>query len=422
MPKKRKIFYGWWIVSAAATLFCFSGGAFLYGFTVFFNPIRNTFGWTAALTSVAFSLQRLEQGVLAPLVGFLVDRVGPRRLMLFGWGLVGLGFLLMSRIDSLWQFYASFAVIAIGFSFGAFISVLTTVANWFNKKRSRAMTIIYVGFGISGVLVPLVAWLIGQYGWRDSLFMIGIATWIIGFPISLLMRHRPEQYGYLPDGETRVIVDEPVNPGEIVEQGLETSVAGFTAKGALRTRTFWLLAAAFFFQHIGTSAVMVHIVPYLESVNVTTAVAASAVTGMTLFSLIGRIGFGILGDYSNKRYLIAIALALQTIGLVMFSFINADRSWLIVLFLLVYATGYGGPMPLRPALRADYFGIKSFGTITGLMAALSAVGGLFSPVVAGWVYDVIGDYSPVWQLFALLSLPSIPLILLTRHPRVKKEP
>jgi len=428
MPIKRKIFYGWWIVLASAILNVFAGGTFFYGFTAFFNPIRQTFGWTAAVTSIAFVFQRLEMGALGPLAGFLVDRVGPRKLALCGWSVVGLGFLLMSRIDSLWAFYGSFLVIAMGFSFGSFVVLNTAVAHWFIKKRSRALTLIYVGFGVSGILVPLVALSISQFGWRETLIIVGITLWAIGIPLSLLMRHKPEQYGYLPDGDNPATANEATHvpnrhlSSEIVQQNSGHSAIEFTAKEALKTRAFWLLSFAFFFQHIGTSAVMVHIVPYLESVKVPTEIAATAVTGMTLCSLIGRLGFGFLGDFTNKRYLVIIALTLQAIGLFIFSFIGMDRAWLIVPFLLIYAPGYGGPIPLRPALQADYFGTRSFGTIMGLMSIISMMGGLASPVVAGWIFDTMGSYRLAWQLFALVTLPAIPLMLMAKPPRAKQEP
>jgi len=412
---------------ACAILNFLNGGTFIYGFTTFFNPIRNTFGWTAAMTSIAFLFQRVEQGMLSPLAGFLVDRVGPRKMMLSGWIVVGLGFLLMSRINSLWAFYGSFLVIASGMSFGSFVTMNTAVANWFVKKRSRAMTLIYVGFGASGVLVPLVALSISHFGWRETATFVAIASCVIGIPLSLVMRHKPSQYGYLPDGEPTTAIYGPTNApdryssSEIVEQDSDSSATDFTAKAALRTRAFWLLSFAFGFQHIATGAVMVHIVPYLESVEVPTAIAATAVTGMTLFSLIGRLGFGFLGDFTDKRYLIAIALTLQTIGIFIFSFMDMDRVWLIIPFLLLYAPGYAGAIPLRPAMQADYFGARNFGTIMGLMSVVNMVAGVAGPVFAGWVFDVRGSYRLAWQLFALTTLPAIPLILLAKPPRARQE-
>jgi len=427
MPRRRKIFYGWWIVLATAILNFFAGGTFYYGFTVFFNPIRNAFGWTAAVTSIAFVLQRLESGVLGPIAGFLVDRVGPRKLMLCGWSVIGLGFLLMSRINSLWTFYSSFLVMAIGFSFSSSIVTNAAVANWFIRKRSRALTFMYVGFGACGVLAPLLALSISQFGWRTSLTMVGIALWVIAVPLCSVIRHKPSQYGYLPDGETRMEIDESTNmtnpnsSSEVVGQTSDFSATDFTAKAALRTRAFWLFTFVLFFQHMGTSAVMVHIVPYLESVGVPTRTAATAVAGMTLCSLIGRLGFGLLGDFANKRYLIAIALIFQTIGLFIFSFIDMNSVWLLIPFLFTYAPGYGGVIPLRPALQADYFGIRSFGTIMGLMAIIQLPSGLASPIIAGWVFDVMGSYRLAWQIFALATVPAIPLMLLAKPPRVEQE-
>jgi len=418
----RKVFYGWWMVGAATILNIFAGGTFIYGFTVFFNPIRNTFGWSAAVTSVAFTLQRFEAGILEAVAGFLVDRVGPRKLMLGGWSVVGLGFLLMSRINSLWAFYGSFLLIATGMSFATFIVIFATIANWFNKKRSRAMTLVVVGFGISGTLVPLLALAVGGLGWRETLIIVGIAAWVIGIPLSLLMRHKPSQYGYLPDGDSPETASESQSvtdfhsASDIVEQESGPSTSDFTIKAALKTRTFWLLSAAFFFQFIGASAVMVHIVPYLESVEIPTTIAAITVTGITVCSLIGRLGFGLIGDFANKRYLITIGITLQTIGVFALSFVHMDMIWLIVPFLLTYAPGFGATIPLRLALQADYFGTESLGAIMGAMALVSMMGGLASPIIAGWIFDTTGSYHLAWQLFALVSVPAIPMMLLAKHP------
>jgi sugar phosphate permease len=422
---KRKIFYGWWIVFVAALMHFFGGGTFYYGFTVFFNPIRNTFGWTAAETSLAFTLQKLEQGALGPVAGFLVDKVGPRRLMLFGWAVTGLGFLLMSRINSLWVFYGTFLVIATGQSFASGLMSNTAIANWFSRKRSRALTFAFIGPGVSGLLAPLLALSINHFEWRQTLVITGIALWSLGLPLSLVMRHKPSQYGYLPDGDSPTAVTGVGAESQSVTREKEpdqvTSVTGLTTKEALKTRAFWLLAAVGFFQQVGTSAVGVHIVPYLESVKVPTTIAAMAVSGITVCSLIGRLGFGLVGDIYNKRYLTAMALTIQAIGLLILSFVSMDAAWLIILFLLTYGPGYGGPIPLRPALYADYFGTRSFGTILGFTGIVSMIGGLVSPVIAGWIFDVTGSYRTAWQIFSLVTVPSVPLIILAKAPPSRRR-
>ncbi len=423
MPRKRskKIFYGWWMIIAFVILNVFSGGTFVYGFTAFFNPMRQTFGWTAAMTSVAFVFQRVEQGILSPIVGFLVDKVGPRKMLLYGWGILGLGFLLMSHMNSLWSYYGSFLVMATGFGFGSFLVMSTVAAHWFIKKRSRAITMIYVGLGLSGILVPLVNWFIIQFGWRESAVFIALILWVIGIPLSSLVRHKPAPYGYLPDGETVTAADvtgASVNSsGHMLRDDSVSTAADFTAREAMRTPAFWYLAVANFFVHLAPNAVTVHIIPYLESVRFSTEVAATVVMAMTLCSLIGRLGFGFLGDFVSKRHLLAVAILLEVIGVYIYSFIDVDKMWLVILSLPLYTIGYGGALPLKPALQADYYGVKYFGTIMGLMSSISLVGGMFSPVLAGWLFDVTGTYRLAWRILALVTLPAIPLALLAKPPK-----
>jgi len=407
--RKKGLFYGWWIVVSGIFLHFFSGGSFYYGFSVFFNPIRDAFGWNAADTSVAFTLRGLETGVFSPFVGVLADKVSPRKLMIAGWSVIGLGFIILSRINSLLAFYGSFMLIALGMSFGTGLVMNTTIANWFSRKRSRALSILLLGPGLSGLLAPVLAISVQQLGWRQTLVVLGIAMWAIGLPLSLMFRDRPAHYGYLPDGDSVVEGDGRVTAAAHPPTGL-------TARAAFKTRAFWLLSLSSLFQQMGTSAVTVHIVAYLESVNVATAIAAVAVTGMTVCSLIGRFGFGFLGDFVNKRYLIALSLGLQTAGLFVLSFVTGESIWLLAVFLLTYGPGFGGPIPLRPALQADYFGTKSFGSIMGLLTLTSVVGGLASPVIAGRIFDVTGSYKLAWQIFTLVTLPAIPLMLLAKPP------
>ncbi len=425
-PRRVGIFYGWWIVIAAAILQFFSGAIF-YDFSLFFNPIRETFGWTATAMSVAFTLRGLETGALGPVAGFMVDRVGSRKLMLSGWGLIGLGFLLMNRIHSLWTFYGAFMVVALGVSFGTNVVMNAGISKWFTKKRSRALSIVYIGPGLSGLLAPLFALSINQVGWRNTLFFSGIALWVICLPLCWLFRDKPSHYGYLPDGERIApkpeTVSDPIysRSNQKVELEIDPPAKGFTAKEALKTRAFWLLSLIFFFQQLGASAVNVHLVAYLESIRVPTTTAALAVTGFTLFSLIGRAGFGFLGDSANKRYLLALSLALQTIGIFLLNLVQVDKMWLLVVFLFIFGTGWGAPIPLKPAIQADYFGTRSIGTIMGLLLLTATIGGLASPIIAGWIFDVTGSYHLAWNILALLTLPSVPLMLLARPPRVSSE-
>ncbi len=421
--KKGRIFYGWWIVSACATLNFYIGGVFFYGYQAFFDPIKDTFGWSRTAMSGAHTLQRLEGGIAAPIVGFLFDRVGPRKLMLFGVAVAGLGFILLSKVNSLWSYYLCFMVVSIGFSTGSAAVAMATIANWFIKKRTRALALMLTGFGASGALVPLMVWLIDQQGWRDTMFFMGIVLWLIGIPVALLMRHRPEQHGLLPDGETPQAegsaTDESNAGAEPAVEEARPPEVDFTAKEALRTRAFWLISVTYSIQVLASSAVFVHLITYLTTLDISRSIGALAVMGMTLTSLVGRLGFGWLGDIRDKRHLLVVTLSLQCIGVLILATITSP--WHIIPFLIAYSPAYGGPIPLRPAIIGEYFGRTSFGAIQGIMMTVTVIGGLIGPIFAGWMCDVTGSYRLAFLILAFTSLAAIPVILAAKRPTLKRS-
>jgi MFS family permease len=401
----------------------YGGGAFFYGFTTFFNPIRSEFGWTYAATAFAFSLQRLQGGIAAPAVGYLFDRFGPRYILLIGGVAGGMGLVLMSMIDSLMGFYGSFLVVSIGMS-GLMGVGMPTVANWFIRKRGRALGLMMAGVGFSGTMAPVLVWLIDANGWRFAMWTLAIGFWTITIPVALVIRHRPEMSGLLPDGDLVAIAQtESGQLGEgsfpEVSQSSHHQEVDYTWREALGTRAFWLLSLAFLIQQAATSAVFVHEMPYLESLEISRGLAANVVMFMTLLSMVGRLGFGTLADTYEPRYVLAAAFALQAVGVFIFAYVTAEAAWLLIPFLLIYSPGYGGPIPVRPAIQGRYFGRINFGTILGLMSAATVIGGIVSPPLAGWIFDTFGSYRWAFIIFGGFTLLAIPAILMAKAPTPK---
>ena len=415
IKKLRGIFYGWWVVAASCVIFLFVGGTTFYGFTAFFNPIVAEMGWSRAQTSLAFSLRSIEGGIVRPIFGFLIDRVGPRKCIFGGMLVIGVSLILMSRTDSLYYFYGVFLLMALGSSAALGLAEYAAVANWFKRRRSLALGILSAGYGLSGVMAPILAFLIRTYDWRVTMVIMGIATLTIGPPLSLLIRHRPEQYGYLPDG------DKPGDRASLsqdssgIELGRDMAVEKeLSVRQALGTRTFWMLALFNLFSGFSVSAIAVHEMPYLISLGISEKLAALTMLGITTSSLIGRLGFAWLGDIYDKRRLLAIAGALQTAG--MFIFANIRSPWMIIPFLLTYGPGYGARFPLLPAIQADYFGTKTFASLRGLYALGFTIPGIIAPLFAGWIYDVQGSYHLAFVSFAILCTFAIPTALAIRFP------
>jgi MFS family permease len=419
MLKERRLFYGWWIV-AASTFFNFLvGGTFVYGFTALFDPLRSHFGWTSAQTALGFSLQRLEAGIAAPVVGFLFDRIGPRRLILFGMIVAGSGLIYMSQITSLPGFYAAFLITAVGLSFGWLGPPMYAVANWFIRRRSRALSFLLAGTSLGGLLVPPLVLLIAREGWRTGLLTIGIGFCVISVPMAVVVKHRPEKYGYLPDGDVADSPGDSQSPqmlggNDPPRTDHPVPETDFGIRQALRTRGFWCISLATMLSMLMASAVMVLEIPHLESAGISREVAGLAVTFTSLLSLVGSLAGGLVGDIVEKPRVLAMALALQCSGMIIFAFVS--QPWHLIPFLLLYGIGFGATIPLRPALLADYFGRANIGTILGLMMSVALLGSVLSPLVAGWFFDSNGSYQGIFIIYAVASSAAIPAVLLARRP------
>ncbi len=409
----KKIFYGWWIVLATSLIHIWGAGTFYYGFTAFFNPIVDELGWSYAATSFAASLRSIEGGIASPLVGFATDRYGARRLLVLGSILGGLGFILLARIQTLWSFYLIFIFLSVGSSFLFPVPGWTAVANWFVKKRGIALGTLSATMGIAGLVIYLVNWLIGLYGWRQTLVIVGIGMWAIGIPSALVVRTRPEPYGLLPDGDDALPLKQGRSTVTLSQEGQKEQE--FTAREALKTRAFWMLAILVTLSAATLHAVVVHIMPYLISIHFSRETAGLTASLLILVSAMGRFVLGWLTSRVDTRYLMALALLLQALGLLALT--NVQGLGMAALFVGLFGPGYGGVITLRLTMQAEYFGSKAFGAIQGIMMAILIIGTMASPLLAGYCFDIYGTYRPAWLIMALLLLIITPLSILAKPPR-----
>ena len=388
-----KIFYGWWIVSACFVLSFFVGGIAFWGFTAYFTPLVNEFGWSYTQISFASSLRGLEMGILAPLMGFLVDRLSPRRVVFASVLLISLGLFVLSHTQSLITFYLS--IIFLGFGTGGCTSVvlMTAVAKWFRKRLSLAMGIMVSGFGASGLMTPAVVWLIDTYGWRETLIIKAVAMLIIGLPLAAVIRSSPEHYGLEPDG-----IKSPPQSGSQPKPPPETSLS---LRHVWRSSSFTCLLLVETVRFMAVAAVGLHVMPYLESLGIERSLAGMVAMGIPVFSILGRVGFGYLGDHIDKRRAFTFTLSAMSAGLLVFAWVG--EIWTIVLFLLLFPPGLGGGMVLRGATIRHSFGPAAFGTLLGAVMGAGALGGMIGSTLAGWSYDFFGSYHQIWYFLALVT-------------------
>ncbi len=407
--KPSRVFYGWWIVGASFLIMLYTGGVIFYGFTAIFEPIADELGWSYTQISLGASLRGLEAGLLAPLMGVLVDRWGPRRLIFVGGIITALGLLLLSRVTSLGMFYGAFFLVALGMSTTTMTVLMTTIANWFRRNVGIASGIASSGYGFGGLLIPIMVTLIDRYDWRMTIAILAVGMLIVILPLALLFRHKPEQYGYLPDGEVKgaVVLDNGLAPRPVVEIDVR-------AKQAFKSSAFWHMALAFTGHVILLSAVSIHVMPYLSSFGVAKTTAGLVATAIPLMSIGGRLGLGWLGDKYNRRRVMAGAFALMSLGGLCFEYARIPQgTWLLVPFLILFGVGYGGISALRPPMTRELFGRSNFGSIFGAIMGISLLGNMIGAPLAGWVFDTWGSYQGIWLVFAGLAAAALVSILTT---------
>ncbi len=410
-----KIFYGWWLVSVGFIIQMLTALFIQRSYAAYVVVFQEQFGWSKTALSGAYSLQQVENGLLGPVQGWIVDRFGPKANMRIGIVLFGLGLIGLSQINSLTTFYLAFILMAVGSSLSGFFPITVTIVNWFEKRRARALSTVSIGFAVGGLLVPVIAYCLENFGWRETAFASGLITIAIGLPLTSLVRHRPEPYGEFLDGI-------PPDPGRISDSKA-AHISGeldFTAKEALFTPAFWLISLGHGSALLIVAAVNVHAISHLnESLNYSLAEAALTITLMTAFQVIGLFIGAAIGDRYNKRYISMACMGMHAVGLLMVAF--AFNIWMVIGFSVLHGTAWGLRGPLMQAIRADYFGRKSFGVIMGFSSVITTFGNMLGPLIAGILADSTGGYESGFTVLAILAAVGSVFFLLATPPKTPER-
>jgi MFS family permease len=403
--RKGGIFYGWWIVVASSFSNGIGGSIQWQGFTVFFLPVAGTLGLSHAATAVPFSLARAENGVLGPLTGWLIDRVGVRPLMFAGTVVVGIGYILLSRTNSYLSFLLVYLfVISIGAS-TAFMQAATTAINqWFVRRRGLAMAINSAAFRLgSAAVIPLLAYLIIRVGWQTASLWVGIVMIVVVAPISLVFRRSPESMGLRPDGDRAPAGPAPGSAektaagsdGRARRARIEATTEDWGIKEALRTRAYWVLTIGTVLRMAAHGAVGVHLVPLLVSRGQSEQSAAIMIGALAAFSVPVILIFGMVGDRIGRAKLLTVGYMASAVSLLLLALVGG--TWPLMLSLLLWAGSEAGAS-LNWALVGDLFGRRNFATLRGMLAPMYNAALVATPILAGLVFDRTGTYRPA--LFA----------------------
>ena len=412
LKRRPVIFYGWWVVLAGTAIMALMGTFSYYGMGVFFNSIKDDLGWSAAALGAALSLARIQGGVLAPAVGFLIDKYGSQKLVLIGVVLSGLGFILLGQTMSVVYFYIIFIfLVQGGVSAGMGNAPMAAVTNWFSRRRATAHGVMNLGLSFGGTLALPLAWVIETFGWRQALVFAGATIWVVGIPLSFLIRHRPEDYGYLPDGDKP---EDRSGDGDFPGAEAPREVT-YSPWEAMKTQAFWSIALMFSARHFVTGSVALFLIPLLQERGMSLSAAAGVLSLMALIGTPGRVGFAWLGDRYDKRLVIGFCFAFQSVGIILFTALGDTLG--IIFFLVLYSPTYSGVLPLIPAIQADYFGREWFATIRGLMTPVATASVVLGPIVVASIRDWTGSYEPAFATLGVANILALVFVAITRPPR-----
>ena len=419
---KPRYFYGWKIVGASfLSRFSFaSGNASVLG--LFFTPLNSEFGWSRTAISVVLSLARLFEGLASPLLGPIIDRYGPRVPMVIGGILLSLGFVILSLVENLWQFYLIRGVfMAFGFALTGMLVTNTAVSNWFIRRRGRAIATAGMGTNTGMLIIaPVTVGIIAAWGWQTAWLFFAVLAWIVVvIPSAILMRRRPEDIGLLPDGDLPPDSEPPDNPSRL--SAATRAAAGeaiWTRREVIKTPAFWLLIIGISSSMLAFQGVNISIAPYAEDLGFGPANIAALLMVRSIATLSVAPGWGILSERVHRPLVRISPFFIQMMASAFLAM--ADRTVMLWLGVVFYGAGFSGMMIVQEVIWANYYGRLTLGTVrsTSLPLQVLIAGG--GPVLVNVVFDILGSYRPAYTAFIGLYLLAALLVWFARPPKATR--
>jgi MFS family permease len=407
-----RIFYGWWIVLAGTFILFVASGIGFYGHGVILDPLRILHGWSKATISSAVTLYFFTSGIMGMIIGRQIDRYGPKWVLIIGAVIIGAGFVLLSYINTVWQLYVIYFIMALGFSCTSLVPANTLITNWFIRKRGFAMSLTNSGLSAGGiVLVPFASYIITRWGLEVALPVLGTIYGVVVIISTSFIKQRPSDINQFPDG----------TPQEAVSSGSHASAISYSAqmrvwtrRQAMRTVAFWSIVIAFLLALAGQIAFLVHQISFLSHyLGISGAATAVSITAGA--SIIGRLWLGTFVDRCDKRYVTMVCFLIQ--GIAVFTLAYYQHVVILYLATLAFGLTMGNIIMMMSLITGECFGLVSFATVSGLAGVFTMSGAAFGPSVAGFIFDATGSYQMAFTIFAAMSAVAILVIYFAKPPR-----
>jgi MFS family permease len=395
--KKHQFFYGY-IVAAACFVTWFIGwGSYGICFGLFFKPLLIEFHWTRAETSLAYSLSLLLQATMGITTGWLTDRMGPRIVVTILGSFVGWSFLLLSQVQTLWQFIIYFGIVG---GMGASVlntPIMATISRWFVKRRGLMTGLVQAGAGMGGFfLAPLTSWLILNYGWRHASFVIGLLTATLMILSGLCLIRDPRDARQFPDGQLADNPDKFSIPENISQP------SGLSVNIFIKTAPFWMLIGIYGCFGYIRSTFSAHAAAYIQDLGYLLSDGAHVLAIIFAASILGRVGMGRIADIINNKRSLIIGYAIM--AFIMIWLLFSKSLWELYIFGLFYGFGWGALAVLRFSVTAEVFGLASVGFIMGILGFSESIFAFFSSYLGGYIFDLSNSYQIAFILCLALSL------------------